>query len=206
MSSDDDDDDFSPFPGKKASKPKQRFQVDSDDDSDQFSPDVDNAKKTSSKPKTRNIDDSDEEFVLDVLASSVKNKNLQTDDREDESDGVVDDSNDDDFIASSGDDFESPVRVVKPRTKTPRTLKKTVKSSVSEEEEEDSVIIEEFETLPEGAAAAKKNSTKNVDEYKFEKLILEPFDEGQKFTKKDVGALETRLAAVRKSIERVITA
>lgn len=108
---------------------------------------------------------------------------------------------DGDYVVSSSEDFESPAAAVPPRGKTPRKAP-AVKPSEPVSENDDSVFV--YDDDDANWAQPVRAPAKPDDDMKFNKVLVQPFNDGQKFSKGEVGVLETRLAAVRKSIERVI--
>ena len=160
-------------------------------------------------------DDSEDEFEETPIRKSVdKKNNRMLDDHsvheidnssDNSSDGEEEGSEDDDEeyaeSESSGEDFESP-EVVK--TKTP---KRKVAPKVEESSEEE--LVDVFPS----PVNTHKSDKKTSETFKFDKKSSEnieqvlsgPFSVGQKFTQAEVGALETKLTSIRRSIEKVTT-
>ncbi len=118
--------------------------------------------------------DEDENLIEELGSEEEVEEEEHTDDES------ATDDDDDDFVASDSD-FESPVPV---RTKTPKA--KTPKRVAAPAFEVDDEIVEIFP------------SPSQTD-----KVVTGPFAPGQKFSEAEVGALKTKLATVRKSIESV---
>ena len=120
---------------------------------------------------------------------------------EDSAEAEEEEDSDGDYVVSSSEDFESPAAAVPPRGKTPRKAP-AVKPSEPVSENDDSVFV--YDDDDANWAQPVRAPAKPDDDMKFNKVLVQPFNDGQKFSKGEVGVLETRLAAVRKSIERVI--
>ena len=112
---------------------------------------------------------------------------LGSEEEEEEENSDEESGSHDDFVASDDSEFESPVpvRTKTPKAKTPKA--KTPKQFVAPAFEVDDEIVEIFPS-PSGT----------------DKVVAGPFAPGQKFSETEVGALKTKLATVRKSIESVI--
>jgi hypothetical protein len=213
-----DSEEDSPVVGR-GKKSKNKYLEDSEESSDE-----ETEAKKSSKKKDTTIDISEEgsedEFEeTPIRKSGAKKNNRMLDDHsvheienltdnssgeeEEDSDGEDDDDEEYDGSDSSGEDFESPVVV---DTKTPKH--KTVATKLKEESS-DEELVDVFPSPVDTFKFDKKSS----ENFKFEKKSFEnieqvlsgPFNIGQKFTKAEVGALETKLTSIRRSIEKVTT-
>jgi hypothetical protein len=213
-----DSEEDSPVVGR-GKKSKNKYLEDSEESSDE-----ETEAKKSSKKKDTTIDISEEgsedEFEeTPIRKSGAKKNNRMLDDHsvheienstdnssgeeEEDSDGEDDDDEEYDVSDSSGEDFESPAVV---KTKTPKH--KTVATKLKEESS-DEELVDVFPSPVDTFKFDKKSS----ENFKFEKKSFEnieqvlsgPFNIGQKFTKAEVGALETKLTSIRRSIEKVTT-
>ncbi len=211
----------SPVVGR-GKKSKNKYLEDSEESSDE---EIEVKKSSKTKDATLDISESDEEGSEDafeetpIRKSGAKKNNRMLDDHsvheienstdnssgeeEEDSDGEDDDDEEYDVSDSSGEDFESPAVV---KTKTPKH--KTVATKLKEESS-DEELVDVFPSPVDTFKFDKKSS----ENFKFEKKSFEnieqvlsgPFNIGQKFTKAEVGALETKLTSIRRSIEKVTT-